>query len=425
MPDEVIREQVQQRADSRGDARLAWLREARFGMFIHWGLYAIPAGSWKGRPIEAAGEWIMRHGRIPVGEYERLAEEFNPVGFDADAWVRLAKDAGQKYIVITAKHHDGFCLFDSAVSNYDVVDATPFGRDPLAELARACADHGLRLGFYYSQTQDWHHSDGRGNDWDYDEATKDFDGYLRSYVEPQLRELLTNYGPIGLIWFDTPKDITTEQSRRLVKLVHGLQPDCLVNGRIGNGLGDYAQAGDNRIPDGVVGGEWEVPATLNNTWGYRADDEDWKPVPDLVHKLVDIASKGGNYLLNVGPTARGTIPQESAIRLRAVGRWLDQNGPAIYGTTAGPMQGVPGIRTTAQGDTVYVHVLDWPADGRVRLPRQQIGLTELGRNTRLLTDPNVDLSIDYTSDELVINAPESAPDPIDTVIVLQDAVNSL
>lgn len=423
MPEQAISEHAQQRANARGDARLAWLREARFGMFIHWGLYAIPAGSWKGDPIKGIGEWIMLRKRIPVAEYEQLAAEFDPVEFDARAWVRLAKEAGQKYIVITAKHHDGFCLFDSAVGDYDIVDATPFGRDPLAELARACADQGLRLGFYYSQTQDWHHPGGRGNDWDYDEASKDFDGYLRSYVEPQLRELLTGYGPIGLIWFDTPKDITAEQSRRLVDLVHELQPDCLVNGRIGNGLGDYAQAGDNAIPDRTVGGEWEVPATLNNTWGFRSDDEDWKSVPDLIHKLVDIASKGGNYLLNVGPTARGTIPQASADRLRAVGQWLDRSGESIYGTAAGPVQGVPGIRTTARDETVYVHVLDWPADGRIRLPAADLGAARTARSARILGDPAAALPVENASGDLVIQGPDTAPDPVDTVLVLQQAAD--
>lgn len=432
MADEAISQHARQRVDARGDSRLDWLRSVRFGMFIHWGLYALPAGSWKGQPIEGIGEWIMKRARIPVAEYEQLAERFDPVDFDAEAWADLAVAAGQKYVVITAKHHDGFCLFDSEVSDYDIVDATPFGRrgrDPIAELATACEARGLRLCFYYSQTQDWHHPGGRGNDWDFDEETKDFDGYLRTYVEPQLTELLTNYGPIGLIWFDTPKDITVEQSRRLVDLVHELQPDCLVNGRIGNGLGDYAQAGDNRIPATAVGGEWEVPATLNDTWGFKADDENWKSVEVLVGKLVDIVSKGGNYLLNVGPTATGVIPEPSAERLRAVGEWLAVNGRAVYDTMPGPIQGVDGVRSTvpaddpyasdpnSTADTVYLHVLDWPSDGIVRVPAA--GLPGDGATgARLLADDR-DVPVRRDGTDLVLEVAGVVPDPSATVLVLR------
>ena len=195
----AIAEERGQRAGARSDPRLDWWREARFGMFIHWGLYAIPAGEWKGTRIPGIGEWIMKRAQIPVAEYEQLAAQFNPVQFDAGEWVSLAKNAGQKYMVITSKHHDGFCLFESEFTDYNMVDATPFGRDPLKELAAECQKQGIRLCFYYSQTQDWHHPNGDGNDWDYDEASKDFASYVESYVKPQVRELLTNYGPIGLI----------------------------------------------------------------------------------------------------------------------------------------------------------------------------------------------------------------------------------
>src|SRR6202165_4041980 len=320
--DGALRPGAEQRPDARQDARLDWFRDARFGMFIHWGLYAIPAGEWKGEPIAGIGEWIMLRARIPIAEYERLADQFNPVKFDADAWASLAAQAGAKYLVITAKHHDGFCMYKSQVSDYNIVDATPFGRDPMQELAAACQRHGVRLCFYYSQTQDWHHPGGDGNDWDYDESTKDFDGYVEKYVKPQVRELLTNYGPIGLIWFDTPKGMTAEQSRGLVDFVHSIQPECLVNGRIGNGLGDYAEMGDNRIPSTEVQADWETPATINDTWGFKRLDDNWKSPADLVPKLVDITSKHGNYLLNVGPTAEGTIPQPSVERMQAVGAWL-------------------------------------------------------------------------------------------------------
>ena len=366
---DAIRVGSEQRPDARHAPRLEWFRAGRFGMFIHWGLYAIPDGEWQGQQIPGIGEWLMLRARVPVVEYERLASQFNPVKFDAEAWASLAAEAGAKYVVITAKHHDGFCMFKSDVTSYNIVDATPFGRDPMPELAEACRRHGLRFCFYYSQTQDWHHPDGDGNDWDYDESAKDFDGYVENYVKPQVRELLTKYGPIGLIWFDTPKRMTPEQSRGLVELVHELQPECLVNGRIGNGLGDYAESRDNVIPGGALQVDWEVPATINDTWGFKANDHNWKSPADLVRNLVDVVSKGGNYLLNVGPTAEGVIPQPSVERLQAVGRWLHANGEAIYVTRPGPLQGRPDLRTTARGSTVYLHAFNWPDEDLPRVFR--------------------------------------------------------
>jgi alpha-L-fucosidase len=413
--DGAIREAMWQRPEARRDARLEWWRAARFGMFIHWGLYAIPAGQWKGQTIPGIGEWIMHRARIPVAEYEKLAEQFNPTQFDPAAWVSLAKRAGQKYLVITAKHHDGFCMFDTELTSYNIVDATPFGRDPMKELAAECARQGVRLCFYYSQTQDWHHPNGDGNDWDYDEATKDFDGYIEEYVKPQVRELLTNYGPIGLIWFDTPKRLSVAQSRSLLDLVHTLQPACLVNGRLGNALGDYAEAGDNRIPDGVVDVDWETPATINDTWGFRSDDHNWKSVPELIHKLVDITSKGGTYLLNVGPTAEGVIPQPSVERLVAMGEWLQVNGESIYGTCPGPIQGLAPYRSTAKDDRVYLHVLDWPRDGRIAVPLPADSISR----AYVLADPSqASLSVQATSEGLTVAAPATPPDAIDSVVVL-------
>ena len=322
--------------DAAKEARLKWFREAKYGLFIHWGLYATPAGQWNGRAVPGLGEWIMNRAQIPVAEYEKLAARFNPVRFDADAWVRLAEDAGMKYIVITSKHHDGFALFRSKVSPFNIVDATPFKRDVLKELADACARRGMRLGFYYSQAQDWHERNGAGNTWDFGpDDKKDFDQYLRDKAEPQVRELLTGYGPVALVWFDTPRLMTPERAQRFTDLVRSLQPATLIDGRLG-AAGDYVSTGDNVIPSDRQAEAWETPATINHTWGYRTDDFDWKGPGAIVFKLVDIVSKGGNYLLNVGPMADGVIPQVSQDILRAAGRWLKINGDAVYGASPSP-----------------------------------------------------------------------------------------
>jgi alpha-L-fucosidase len=322
------------------EARLAWFKQAKYGLFIHWGLYAIPAGEWNGKRVPGLGEWIMNRAKIPVHEYEKLATRFNPTEFNAEKWVQLAQDAGMKYMVITSKHHDGFAMFHSKVSPYNVVAATPFKRDVLKELAAACHNRGMPLGFYYSQSQDWHEPGGAGNTWDFGPDTspdgkelKNYDGYLRGKAEPQVRELLTNYGPVCLIWFDTPRMMTPERAQRFTNLVRTLQPRTLIDGRLG-AAGDYISTGDNVIPAGVQSQYWEVPATTNHTWGYRKDDQDWKSPGDITFKLVDVVSKGGNYLLNVGPMASGVIPEEAQNNLVTAGRWLKVNGETVYG--AGP-----------------------------------------------------------------------------------------
>ena len=421
------------------DAKMKWFREAKFGLFIHWGLYCIPAGEWKGQPIVGIGEWIMNRAKIPVKEYEQLAQQFNPAKFKAEEIVKLAEDAGMKYIVITSKHHDGFAMYHSKVSKYNVVDATPFKRDVLKELADACAKRGMKLGFYYSQAQDWHEPNGAGNTWDFGvDSLKNFDQYLRDKAEPQVKELVTEYGPVCLIWFDTPRMMNKDRAQRFVDILHELQPACLIDGRLGM-AGDYRSMGDNRIPDTVVTGDWEVPATLNKTWGYKKDDNDWKSPEDLTYKLVDIVSKGGNYLLNVGPTSEGLVPQPSQDNLRAVGRWLKVNGESIYGASPspfGPEFGKPNPdtskkdargnrlfdaktdwRCTTKPGKLYIHIFKWPS-GQFELA----GVTgNVGKAYFLADSTHKPLAVKQEKDRVSIALPPDAPDKLDSVVTLEVA----
>ena len=312
-----------------------WFKQAQFGMMVHWGLYALPAGEWEGRRMPFVAEWAPSYFRIPNAEYGALASAFNPILFDADAWVQLARDAGMRYMVVTSKHHDGFAMYRSRVDAYNIVDATPFKRDVIGELADACRKHGLKLGLYYSQELDWHEPHGGGyrsgrtncgcmswtNDWDFpDNDAKDFTRCFEGKIKPQVEELLRNYGELCLIWFDTPGVITPQQSRELFDLVKTHQPGCLVNTRIGNGLGDYRSMGDNEIPDACFGDELvETAATLNDTWGYKSFDQNWKPAEEVLRIKKHLNARGVNYLLNIGPDALGRIPAPSVEILRNVG----------------------------------------------------------------------------------------------------------
>ncbi|MEG1514169.1 MAG: alpha-L-fucosidase [Clostridia bacterium] len=335
-----------------------WWRDAKFGLFIHWGLYALLAGEYEGQKTDNIAEWIMHDLHIPPDQYARLARAFAPIHFDADAIVRMARDAGMKYLVLTSKHHEGFAMFHSDASAYNVVDATPFGRDVAMELRAACDKYGLKLGFYYSQAQDWY--DPNGVEEGVSNADKCFRTYLDQKCIPQLTELLTRYGEIGLIWFDTPMGITPEESEELRDLVKKLQPHCLVSGRIGNGLGDYMTTGDNFIPLLPYPEDFEVPATINGTWGYNRGDTRWKTPEAILRSLVKIVSRGGNYLLNIGPDALGDVPEKSVEVLARVGEFMQKNGESIYGTHPVPAYpyDIDWGYFTARPGKVYIHVFD-------------------------------------------------------------------
>lgn len=421
------------RAQAQPDTRLDWWRDARFGMFIHWGLYAVPAGEWGGKTSHA--EWIRTTAQIPREEYDLFKPRFNPTEFDARAWVRLAKQAGMKYVTITTKHHDGFALFDTKTTDWCVRE-TPFKRDIMKEIADACREEGLRICWYYS-IMDWHHPDYLPRrDWEtWPTDGADFDRYVE-YMKAQLKELLTNYGPIGVLWFDGQWEgnWTDERGEDLYAYVRSLQPDIIINSRVGRAggawgldaesamLGDYATP-EQTIPDEVPPDlDWETCMTMNGHWGFNAADHDFKSTTDLVRKLADIASKGGNFLLNVGPDADGEIPPESIQRLQEIGAWMDVNADSIRGTRAGPLAHLPWGRSTARtlkgGSTrIYLHVFDKPADNRLVVP----GLLNTPSKAFLLSAPDASLDVRRNLDDVVITLPSAASDPHDLVVVLDVA----
>ena len=403
------------------EQRMKWWRDARFGMFIHWGLYAIPAGEWKGKEIAGIGEWIMKRAEIPAVEYRALAKQFNPVKFNAQEWVSIAKNAGMKYITITSKHHDGFAMFKSKASAYNIVDATPYGKDVIKALADECHKQGIKICFYYSQSRDWNEPDGLDNEWDFPKE-RNFQKYLDEKVKPQLTEILTQYGPVGLIWFDTPMTISKEQAQELKDLVRKLQPACIISGRLGGGVEtDYGSTGDNVVPATVINRDWEVPATLNNTWGFKKNDHEWKSPEGLTRLLFDIASKGGNYLLNVGPTAEGEIPEASVKILNKVGEWMKVNGEAIYGTQSSPYEvEFAWGNITRKPGKLYLGIFDWPKE-----TFYLEGLKSKVKKVYLLADPKKSISFkdlyDKASDHhrLQLNLPTEAPDKVLSVVVLE------
>ncbi|MCE1200040.1 MAG: alpha-L-fucosidase [Marinilabiliales bacterium] len=432
-----------QESTSERDKRMKWWREARFGMFIHWGPYAVWEGSYKGHEQRKGGaEWIMNRSKIPVAEYQQAAATFNPVRYDPESWVLLAKQAGMKYIVITAKHHDGFAMFRSNASRFNIADFTPYKKDVLEALAKACQKYHMKLGFYYSQAQDWNNPGGAASrkltnegwadpdsaridaftaanngHWDPAQLTATMDEYIDKVAVPQVRELLTNYGKVAVLWWDTPTGMTDAYALKLQALLK-LQPGIITNDRLKhpNFPGDTGTP-EQKIPKPgeLEGKDWETCMTMNGTWGYRASDNKWKSTEVLIRNLCDIASKGGNYLLNVGPNALGEIPQPSIQRLQEMGAWMKTNGEAIYATKGSPFGSFSWGRCTrkvVKGKTIlYFAVFDWPKEGKLNLP----GLTQKPLSATILTD-GTKLDWTHAADGLVLRLPEEAPDAIATVI---------
>ncbi len=392
-PDETVAERK---------ARLQWWHEAKFGMFIHFGLYAIPADS----------EWHMRHHKESVAEYAKLASQFNPSLFNADDWARIAHEAGMKYMVITSKHHDGFANFKNDASPYNIVDATPFKRDVIKELSEACPKQDVRFGVYYSAAADWHHPGGGAGCPHWDPA-QDGDNlaYIKNVALPHVHALLTQYGKLGEFWYDSDGAKIVPEGADLLAKEMALQPQLVINGRLFGHKGDF-DSEEQHISPLRPKGDWEACTTVTGNWGYTHAPA--KPVETLIRQIIDIVSKGGNDLLNVGPQPDGVIPADSVATLQKIGAWMKVNGESIYGTEAGPFDFLSWGRCTRKGDFLYLHVFDWPKDGALRVP-----LSQPVKEAYLLSDKGAPLKYESDNGKLIIHLPAAAPDPIASVIAIK------
>jgi len=422
------------------DQRIAWWREAKFGCFIHWGVYSTFGGEWNGKPFRGYAEHMMRINRIPRAVYqEKVVSIFNPVKFNADEWVKLIKSAGMKYLVITAKHHDGFAMYPSAVTRYNVRGATPFKRDPMRELRDACRRNGIRFGFYYSHAFDWEHPDAPGNDWDYDNPGGDralhggvqwYDQHpelldkARRYVDqkaiPQIVELLRNYQP-DILWFDTPSKLPLSENIRIMKAVRSVDQGVVINGRLARGLGysfgDYKNTGDRAAELVSTEGDWETIPTTNESYGYHRYDLSHKPPSHFIELIAKAAARGGNVLMNIGPMGSGEIdPKDQAI-LRGIGEWMKTNGASIYGSQRTPLAVQAWGESTRKGNTLYLHVFDWPRDGKLVLG----GLQNEVAKAYLLADPqHKTLQTNrLNANDIAINVPAQPLDSADMVIAIE------
>ncbi|MCX6873621.1 MAG: alpha-L-fucosidase [Verrucomicrobia bacterium] len=404
------------------DARMQWWREAKFGMFIHWNTSCVPGGVYHGKHNYFVGEWLMHDEKVSVAEYRSYAKQFNPVKFNAEQMVLLAKEAGMRYVVFTAKHHDGLAMYASKVSPWNIVEATPFKRDVVKELADACQKHGLRFGLYYSHAMDWNNPGAAvpGGIWDKAQAGE-MDEYLRKVSIPQLEEILSRYGKISVLWFDTSYDMDRRRAD-MVRAVLKLQPGIIINDRLGGDYPGDAASPEGSIPaDGMPGRDFETCMSINDTWGFKITDQNWKPRKVLLEQLVDLASKGGNYLLNVGPNPEGEIPAPAVKRLKQVGEWTKLNGEAIFGTSASPFKKqLPWGRCTkkvdAAGATLFFHVFQWPTDGKLAVP----GLKNQVETAYLLADPaKKPLQTAADAAGATIHLPAAAPDKDISLVVVR------
>jgi alpha-L-fucosidase len=397
--------------------------EGNFGMIVHWGLYSQLGSKWKGKTYYGIAEWIMNKNYmagIPVGEYKKIAKEFNPTSFDAKAIARLAKDAGMKYIIITSKHHDGFAMFKSKVDSFNIVDATPFARDPMTELSAACHELGLGFGFYYSHNQDWTEPGGSSGPKEYtDGKPASFEDYFYKKCLPQVKEICTNYGQIDFVWFDTPGAMKKENVIELAKVVRELQPNAMLCSRIGYGLGDYAANGDNEVPKRNVEGLWETIDSNNDSWGFSWFDNNFKSSKEILRQLISTVGRGGTYLFNVGPDALGTVPETGVHFLEETGKWIQKYPQVIYGAGCSPWgHALPWGDVTTKGNSMFLSVFDWPGDGKLYLPglKSKIVSAKLLEGTR-----STKISFDQKEDWTIFKVPFKPADlPVSVIeIVLE------
>lgn len=391
--------------------------EGNYAMFIHWGLYSLLGNEVDGKTYYGIGEWIMnpRMAGIPVEKYKQLAGEFNPTNFDAREIARIAKDAGMKYIVITAKHHDGFAMYGSKACDFNIVDATPWKKDPMKELASACREAGLGFGFYYSHNQDWTFpGGGNGPKRDEDGKPATFDDYFEKKCLPQVHEITTEYGPIELVWFDTPGNMPKHYVQQLVELVHKNQPRALVSGRAGHGLGDYQTLGDMEVPRHNIEGMWESVDTTNDSWAYAWYDEYWKSPKEILKRLIACVGRGGTYMLNIGPRGDGSVPERAVQTLTDAGNWIRRYPQVVYNTDASPWQhALPWGDVTRKDNTLFLCVFDWPSSGKLYLPNLKTEIV----SANLLRDQKADpVTWKADRDWTVINLPPRAPEELVSVI---------
>jgi alpha-L-fucosidase len=393
-----------------------WFRDAKFGIFMHWGLYSELGNEWKGQSYYGSGEWLMNRAKIPTDEYAQVAASFNPTNFNAAEWARFVKESGARYLVVTAKHHEGFAMFDSKSSPFNIVEATPYHHDPMKDLVAACRSEGVKFGFYYSQFLDWHEPNGGGNTWDFPQSAKNYKAYYAEKSIPQIKELLSNYGPLGLIWFDMPGGLNRDETLKFMDEVRQLQPDCLISSRVGNGLGDFRDLGDSELPPHVIDGTWEALFTHNNSWGFVKNDFDFKSPREILRLLASTSSRGGNLILNVGPDGSGRIPETSQRFLREVGKWLAVNGESIYGTTHSPIPDQPWGVGTLKTNRLFLHVFTRPNDGVLFLP----GFSASVKRAEFLANGK-HLKTEQHGDDLKIFLPAELPDTRDTVVAIDSA----